>query len=861
MYQNIRRFLALLLALVLTVSACGKPATQEENPFDQPQSRGTTDYEQEYIRQHLEFIAGEDYATILSDAGGLAAAAGKVHQDAKLNIVNGAWGILDKVSTFLDGEEVELVNEYEIPITQLMLSTNSRANFADTFQSSYYEAIVSLLSGVTGVLKQAKEASGFFTGDSLDDVEEVTQKLDGILVAIQQMQGVAKDQAQPLFEDAMKAVKETFEESYIKENEKLLKKFKGGLSTALDITELTSSTLTDAVDEYILRKSLTSACEEWEAVWFSIGVKARVSENPEGAKVADCIDKILQRTQDARESEINALVGSFTTGVGQNLTEFTLQLGGKFLTDLASKNPIGKAIIDGIIAGTGAANALTNMDDIAYYGRMVVGYGVLAENAWKVMQSTGESLGSSKSYADALLFDQAFQVYKQIQLSAILCAINYCNAIVVNPLGYTFKYTVDDEIAEILLLNVESITWERYFCHGAIAIYNNGGNVVGYNQDIYYFRTNPASLETSATYGVFGTDKSVASPLVRRSADGKESVLLEAAAESAIYICNNYIYYRKYDGGWYRADLSKPEEMFFSDGDIIGYLEKQDMLVMRGDNGNIYATNGITKQMDITDETFNPIAVKDDFFYHYRSGNGRYSFYRWNAVTGAMQELGTVSIPPMANAGTSLSSLCVGSDGIYFLAGYYAGTGFFFQGGNIYFLSFETGAITTLVEWDVSYDTIYVAEEEDGARYLYYYNAGDVLGVGLYTGCMSKDVTRIDLNTGAAETVTFPLAAKGDPFIYEGNLMLLDGTNTPVTVLGPEALAAMGLDALGYRQDGSAVYHTAVDEVNGVYYVTLMDVSEDNSASVGWRQGYSRNWARLYSWDPATGKAVQIHGY
>lgn len=860
MRKPIQRFLSLVLtgAMLLSMASCGKAQEEANNPYNLSYDRGTTEYEQLYVQQHLDYIAGSEYFTITASEGGLATAISNVHEDARLNIVNGAWGALDKVATFLDGKEVELVNEYEILVTQLMAGTNSQANFADTFQDSYYNAILSLLAGVTAQLKEAKEAADYFTGDSIEKVEKLTEKLDGILVAIQQLQGAADSEAQPLFEDAMKAVKEAFNESYIKENEKLIKKLTGGLSTALSITKLTSESLTDIVDEYILYKSLTQACEEWETVWKGVSASARSSGDSEGAKIADCIDKILQRTRETRADEINSIIKTFFASTGKNLTEFGLAAGSKFLGKLISKSDIGAAVMAGIVLGVSASNALTNMDDIAYYGRMVIGYGVLAKYAWNAMRDAEKALLASKSYGDALLFDQAFNVYKEIQLEAIRCSIGYCDAIAVNPLGYVFKYTIDDEIGEGALLNVQQVIWDKYCCHGAIEIHNNGGHVVGYNNSIYYFRMNPEALSQSAMFGAFETNKEAANALVCRSSDGKETTILEATAKGAIYICQNYIYYQKYDNKWYRANLDTPDEAFFSGANIIGYLEEQDMLVMRGEKGNVYATDGFDGSTNITEGEFTSIAVKDGYYYHYSEGSdGSYTFYRWEAASGTTQTLGTVTIPEVWGTMRSLSSICVASDGIYFLAGYYGGTGFFFQQGNIYFLSFASGSITTLVEKDVTYGTIYVAEEGD-SRYLYYYCAGDVIGVDLYDGCISQDVTRIDLNSGAASQVSFPLAEKGKPFIHDGKLMYLDGTNTPVTILGGDAL---GVGSLGFRSDGGAAYHTRVDLVEGVYYVTVMDVSQDNSTSLGWRQGYRRNWARLYRYDPATGEALVIHDY
>ena len=130
MMKRTRRFVALLLtgAMLLGMAACGKQKEEENNPYTLQYHRGTTEYEQLYVQQHLDYIAGSEYFTITSSEGGLATAISNVHEDARLNIVNGAWGTLDKVATFLDGKEVELVNEYEILVTQLMAGTNSRAS-------------------------------------------------------------------------------------------------------------------------------------------------------------------------------------------------------------------------------------------------------------------------------------------------------------------------------------------------------------------------------------------------------------------------------------------------------------------------------------------------------------------------------------------------------------------------------------------------------------------------------------------------------------------------------------------------------------------------------------------------------------
>ena len=69
----------------------------------------------------------------------------------------------------------------------------------------------------------------------------------------------------------------------------------------------------------------------------------------------------------------------------------------------------------------------------------------------------------------------------------------------------------------------------------------------------------------------------------------------------------------------------------------------------------------------------------------------------------------------------------------------------------------------------------------------------------------------------------------------------------------------MGCGALGFRKDGSAAYHTTVDKVGDDWYIVMMESREDNSASVGWRQGYAWNFIKLFRYTSKTGQWELIH--
>lgn len=180
------------------------------------------------------------------------------------------------------------------------------------------------------------------------------------------------------------------------------------------------------------------------------------------------------------------------------------------------------------------------------------------------------------------------------------------------------------------------------------------------------------------------------------------------------------------------------------------------------------------------------------------------------------------------------------------MAGFYGGSGNFFQSGTICYLPFE-GSLEVILDGKVKYPMMYLAKEtlEDGTQedaYLYYYTTTDVVGMSLFQGAQSKDVSRLDLRTGETETVTFPLCTQGVPFVYEGQVLVLDGGLEPSVILPADAAAEMGCGILGFREDGSAAYHKTVDRVGDDLYIRIIESREDPSANMGWRPGYAWNY-------------------
>lgn len=844
----------------------------KENYYDDPNLvRGLMGYENTYIQQHLAFIDSPEYNDMLLIPGGLAGALTDTYEEAKLNIVNGIWNFIEKVKMAVGDGEIELVNEYELLVSLVMQGTGSEENFLGSYEENYFGAVVELVNGLNKQLKDCKDNVDFFTGESIEKVEELTGKLDEIIVKLQTLEGVPEKDAKGLFADAMEEVKEAFDEDFIKENELFLTAVKEGLSTALDVTELVEKSVTEVMDTYILYTALSGATEEWDQVWSDIAKAARNYEDEVGKRLADAIEKVLEQTRAYQKDATEALLHSSVTITGENLVEFAYSQGFAVFDGMMKKSPMCTAVRTGLVAGVELSNAFTGMDEIAYHGKMMAGYGHLAKIAFEIMRQEGEDLVEESTYENALLYDMAFNIYRNTQLASIQSAIDYCQAMAT---AHAANAQLSSEKAmEASMLLPHKLTWEGYKCHGITLVDNNGGCVVGYNGNVYYFRIAPGAYNKSATFGNYSVSGNVKNDLVVRAPDGTEKVIFSTESSGNIWICSGNILYKKQDGYWYYVNIQNPKkEVQYTKASIIGHISEEDMLVLQSSDGRVYTADTLGNQTDIVAGDYTAIAIHDGYYYHYarknlstNSNTCDYEFYRYNLTENKTEIVGTIpmekGIP--SNWWANLSDICVGEDGIYILVGYHAGTGNFFQEGSLYYLPFD-GELQLLVDSSVYYTDIYLAAEtlEDGSvedRYLYYYTETPVLGVGLFQGAVAKGVSRIDLKTGTTEAVTFPLRSQGEPFVYDGKVMVLEGGLEPSVILPADVAAEMGCGTLGMREDESAAYHKTVDKVGDDWYIYMIESVRDPSADFGWRPGYAWNFIKLFRYTPETGDWELIH--
>ncbi len=873
---------ALLVCFILlfAVSCKGSENTKNDNSDETDNketsvsaySRDSFGYEKEYTKQHLDFIVSKEYKEIVAVDGGLAENIANNYEDAKLNFVNGTWKALSKAVAAVGEGEIELINEYEILVTQLMQNTGAEEGFAGSFQENYFNAVIILFEKIDQQLSAAKEANDIFTGEALEEAEELATYLDGTIGLLKKLEGVSDEEATTLFGDALEKVKEKFDSDFIKGNEKFVKNMTGALGVASDVTSFVSDTLGDVVEEYLIYQTLSTASAEWDMVWKSISKSARASASGSDDKklidsynkVADCIDKILERTQNFRKSNASALFESITRNGTKNLAEFAYSAGYEVWDEMMKCWPMGAAVRGGLVAGVAAANLLANSDDIAYYGQMLIGYGRVASAAFDTMEKAQKALENKKDYKSALLFDKAFNVYKDIQMSAATCAINYLNSIKTSTLGFIFKYTTDDEEAQILLIQVHIADWMPIRCHNVQKIENNGGHVVGCNGNLFYFKLTDQSVSQTGTYGNFSANSNVKNKLICRNYEGKERTVIETNALGRLYICGEKIFYVRSDVyDWYMVNMDGTGEQLATQGEIIGYTEQYGMLLVRGDNGCYFTDFTGNRSEPFGDSESIILSVYGNFVYHAdKSGEQTFVLKKTDFVSNETKNIGTVDIPECDMWYATISGITQTDTAVYFTAGEFGGTGNFFTGTGIYSISFETDVLTMLHNGFLGAPFICVeTDSESKIDYVYYYEGMSISNTGPQLGFLSEEVFCINTKTLETSQANYNLTVDGEAYLKDGVLMQNTGRYSTSTLMSAQTVTAQGYKSLGIRDDLSSTYHSWAETVGDRIFVSIEDVVYEEDATLGWRTGYRRVSTALFEFSIKDKKLRKIYEY
>lgn len=469
-----------IMAAVLLLTGCQGTTPSELEEVG-------TEYENDYILQHVNYARGTEFSYITSTNGNLAGSMARVYEDAKLNAVHKTWKMLSTVFLALGEGKLELTNEYEVMLSQIMQSSMSVENLEDSYEFAVYAAYRELFEEIRDQLKQTTKNVSNVSDGAYKNAEKLLNQVDDILVFLQEMKGAKKGTTEKLFTEELEKCKKKLDEVFLgEENSKFLMDLKIGLGIGADVFSLTSDSLSDFVDEYVLIRASFTATDEWCRSWEAIADYLRDSKDSETQKISKALDYLIGQIKAGKEDSAKAMIEGAKKSTYRNLAEYTLKQGSNLFDEATKDCPVIQGIRKGLTAGVTTANSIVNMDDIAYYGQMLMGSGLMAIYAEKALDDAAEKLLKNQTYKNALYFDSLFHIYQQIQLNACDYTIQYNRAIIDNPAGYIFRNSTYDEAADIWMLQADKLIWEQYSCHSSIY----------YNYILDEYMDDPGLIET-----------------------------------------------------------------------------------------------------------------------------------------------------------------------------------------------------------------------------------------------------------------------------------------------------------------------------------------------------------------------------
>lgn len=401
-------------------------------------------------------------------------------------------------------------------------------------------------------------------------------------------------------------------------------------------------------------------------------------------------------------------------------------------------------------------------------------------------------------------------------------------------------------------------------------VINNGGRVVGYQGNTYYWKFNSDSFEETGIFANFSQNASAVNELICRKADGSETVLLSDTSYGPIYICGGRLFYQKEYISWSAVDLDGSNKTTYPDMRIMAADAPNEILVYEDcDDYNTYALTKNDSNILLAPEGSNALGIHDKKYYYSMNNENVMTIYSVNLDGTDTQNLGDIQIvldgDSLINQGIAVSDVLFCKDGMYLAHGLYGGTGLFFSDGGVTKVGYN-GGLETIVKAGTSeemgFPKIYMEETKNG-RTLYYYNGESTEGFDLWNDhWIANDVRALDLKSGKSTDADFVLSNIGD-VVYENGCIqtLLDNSGEYTTIVSEKMLKELGFDEFGFLDDGMVAYVPYMDIIGDKAYFTISTAKEDSDASMGWRQGYRRLETGFYVTEIGSGKVECIYGY
>ena len=384
------------------------------------------------------------------------------------------------------------------------------------------------------------------------------------------------------------------------------------------------------------------------------------------------------------------------------------------------------------------------------------------------------------------------------------------------------------------------------------SVINNGGKYVGYNDKVYYREDNKDSYDSDGIFGEYMNVPGSSKNMVCKNKDGSKDIAFSDTGFGEIYISHNRMFLTKYKDTYsptiYSIGLKGENVKEFGYGIILGIDEKSNSLVCQLNNADgvyqLQVIDTVTEQitaLNLKNPFMSVVTIHDGVIYYtgeveYQDSElGKVKLCSVN-VDGTNELLLYESEPDLydySSYGTQVPCFQFIDDKLYFSYGGYAGTGYFYQGGRIVWVTKDgkNHQVVAGQKSSESYDTFdnlvdekFYVVKEDGKEVLYYTQGYDkVYALAIATGDITESV--------------FTVAQEGIPFEYEKGIYVYENGSYTMTTWIPY----INYDLLGIELGTDDLYKIKdIQLVDNRVYYSLEASKPAPEVSIGWRDGYRR---------------------
>ncbi len=397
---------------------------------------------------------------------------------------------------------------------------------------------------------------------------------------------------------------------------------------------------------------------------------------------------------------------------------------------------------------------------------------------------------------------------------------------------------------------------------------NNGGNVVGYQGNLYYWRYSAESMYPTALFANFYAVDGTVNSLICRHEDGSEEVLLTAAGNGPIFITGNRLY------------LQNGTELFSVALDGSGRVDHGAFEVWAADGetgmlwGTSYQLGGGVYRLSSADHSVTQLASQGDTFlgtwegiYYFASSSyeetGSVTLWAASADGSQIQALDTVAGPPDALY-LGIQELARLGDTLYYSYGYYAGTGGFFQDGGIRAVGVDGSQPRDCVPYGQLRAEEFVVEDSDGQTLLYYIGDEGRMGsyIGYwddypYSGCTVKN-----LDTGTVQASAASFSRPGSFVCMGGGIYRMpENSHVYEELLSPEEAAAFGFVDNPQGTEETLALISQLDVVGEQVIFTVDESRREQGDDMGWRPSYRREKSTVYQKTAGSSEWTELYSY